>query len=519
MAITKSNIIVSGYGATLLCTAADDCLTIGTIGGSATAVFGVVVEGLSMEPTSGSAGHSAIRDNAQGTILRDIGSVTNYALYPSYPGFNHFFENDNDQSESIEHAYLNGNYLVCNSTFCGSTLWEPGPVSTNAGITWLSDFNFDPDCWGNGIDWLDGNDFHMKGGVIQGFNQFAVRVAGGITNKYDSEQVHIEQGNCSNPLGNVGQAALILINATMSWHGGQLGAGLPQFPQAGTTGSTNYGYYIVGYGTAAGSSGYTSPLPAGFLTNGNATISSTNNVTVTWNDFGATSYDVLRYPRTYPGTPPSGTGNWAVATSLAESSVCTGGVCTFVDTVTSPSSYTIHMGGGYGPSVALWPGAVVVNCGASYYGDALSQGGDFINPCVNQVGAVTVFGQVTSYEYDPEPLSPQPVLNASFPYSLPANIPITVATGSTSMGTPTINAGTCASPVSITSGNAANVLSTDVVEASFNSNPTSTVGFEPGAMLSIIPYAGSGSVNFIMCNNTSSQIVAGAVTLNWRVTR
>jgi hypothetical protein len=63
------------------------------------------------------------------------------------------------------------------------------------------------------------------------------------------------------------------------------------------------------------------------------------------------------------------------------------------------------------------------------------------------------------------------------------------------------------------------VVSTDVVEASFNSNPTSTVGFEPGAMLSIIPYAGSGSVNFIMCNNTSSQIVAGAVTLNWRVTR
>ena len=419
LAITKSNITVHGLGASLLCSVSDDCLTIGTIGGSATAVSGVTIEGLAMEPTANSAGHSAIRDNAQGTLIQDITSVTNFAEYPSYPGFNHFIENDNDQAETVRHVWVNGYYLVCNSTFCGSTLWEPGPVGTNAGITFLSDFNFDPECSGNGIDWQDGNDLHMKGGVIQGFNQYAVRILGGITRKYNAEQVHVEQGNCSNPLGNLGQAALIAMSADVSWFGGQLGAGLPIFPQAGTTGSTNYGYYIVGH--ASYGNGVTNPIPIGYLTNGNATVNGTNEITTTWNDFqGAAcptcTYDLLRYQATSPRSAPTGTGNWAVFTGQAESSLCSNGVCTFVDNVTSPASYTVvgqAQGYGYVPFLSLWPGAVVLS-NASYYGDALSQGGDFINPQIPYGGgAVTVFGQTTSYGADPEPFSPQPVTNVS----------------------------------------------------------------------------------------------------------
>ena len=99
-----------------------------------------------------------------------------------------------------------------------------------------------------------------------------------------------------------------------------------------------------------------------------------------------------------------------------------------------------------------------------------------------------------------------------------STLPITVATGSTSMGTSQINSGSCASPVSVT---AANVVATDVIEASFNGNPTGVVGYQASTngMLAIIPYPGSGSVNFVVCNNTNFNITPGVVTLNWRVTR
>ena len=763
LAITQSNVLVSGYGATLLCNVNDDCVTLGSLS-NALANWGIVIEGLAIEPGTGSAGHSAIRDNAQGTVIRDITNITNYSMYPSYPGFNHFFENDNDQSESIEHNWLNGNYLVCNSTYCGSTLWEPGPLSTNAGITFLSDFNFDPECSGNGIDWQDGNDLHMKGGVIQGFNQYAVRVFGGITNKYDSEQVHIEQGNCSNPLGNISVGALILGNATMSWHGGQLGAGLPVFTHTGSGSGNNFQWYIVGKN---GSGQVTAPMAAGYNTNSAAGASDSN--AVQWPHYGATSYTVLRQSAWGITTPaPFGTGNWAVAVDLAASSACNAnGLCSFTDNVASPSSYTVTGNTGYNPLIGLWPGSVILSEGASYNGDALSTGGSFISPGGS---TATLSGGSTSFYYqEPSPFSPGVTINApgmgiygqpfnatvlpgnytpagmqtkgainlgnyastysgggptdlftfldsnpaktaayanqhpsydigdtaagldatgftlrapaaitqyigslpdnqswlerllpaikvfrvplgSFSVSqlstisyhiqsdvgtggtlspntqycyritsldnlgettadsevctttandgnsthqieldwqrafaspgtvgfkiygrtsgaeqyiattpgvinggntgyyywrdtgsvapigaLPSanttgkisatNVPLTgtlattIATGSTSLGTPTINAGQCASPVSVTTGTAANVLSTDVIEASFNGNPTGVVGYEPGAMLAIIPYPGSGSVNFVVCNNTSSNITAGAVTLNWRVTR
>jgi hypothetical protein len=762
LAITQSNVLVSGYGATLLCNVNDDCVTLGNLS-NASAASGIVVRGLAIEPGTGSGGHSAIRDNAQGTLIEDIGAVTNYSEYPSYPGFNHFIENDNDQAETVRHVWVNGNYLACNSTFCGSTLWEPGPLSTNAGITFLSDFNFDPECSGNGIDWQDGNDLHMKGGVIQGFNQYAARVYGGITNKFNSEQVHIEQGNCSNPLGNVSQAALILVNATMSWQGGQLGAGLPAFTHTGSGSGNNFQYWIVGK-NAAGA--VTAPMSAGYATN--SAVGSSDSIAVNWPGFGATSYTVLRQSAWGITTPaPFGTGNWAVATDLAASSVCSSaGLCSFADNVVTPSSYTVTGNTGYNPGIGMWPGAVVLSEGASYSGDALSVGGIFVSPGGST--ATLSGGSVPFYYQDPEPFSPGITINAAgmttlyqpfnaqlFPgnytaagmqtkgginlgnYSstfgggptdletyndsnpvktaaylnghppydandtaacldatgfcqrapnaitqyigslpdnqswlerlLPAikvfkvplgsfsvsqlspisyhiqsdvgtggtigpnvqccyritsidnlgettadgevctttandgnsthqieldwqrafaspgtigfkiygrtsgaeryiattlgvinggnvgyyywrdtgsvapsgalpsgnttgkisatNVPLTgtlattIATGSTSLGTPTINAGQCTSPVSVTTGSAANVLSTDVIEASFNSSPIGVVGFEPGAMLAIIPYPGSGSVNFVVCNNTSSNITAGAVTLNWRVTR
>jgi hypothetical protein len=409
VAITISQVLVSGYGATLLCNVNDDCMTLGSLSNS-TANYNIVVKGLNFEPGTGSAGHSAIRDNSQGSLIEDIGNVVNWSEWPSFPGFSHFIEIDNDQSGTVRHIYTSGYYLNCDATFCGSTLWEPGPLSTNAGITYLSDFNFAPMCSGNGIDFHSGNDLHINGGVIQGYNQYAMRIEGGITRNFNINQVHAEIGACTNPLGNVGIASLIGIGANISNFGGQQGGGVPRFPQAGTPANVYYGYYIIG----SNGSGTTTPISAGFLTNGNATVNSTNHITVTWADFEqghpAYTYRVLRQIEGALGitTPaPYGTGNWDVSGALTEASTCTAGLCTFVDTTTSPASYTVSSAGGYSPTLDFWGGAVVLSAGASYYGDGLPLGGIFVTPDPPSPGRINILGGPPSaYYQDLEPFSP-----------------------------------------------------------------------------------------------------------------
>lgn len=94
----------------------------------------------------------------------------------------------------------------------------------------------------------------------------------------------------------------------------------------------------------------------------------------------------------------------------------------------------------------------------------------------------------------------------------------TIASGTSAMGTGAISSATCATVVTTT---ATNTATTDVVMASFNSDPTAVTGYVPltTGMLTIIAYPTSGNVNFKVCNNTSSSITPGAITLNWRVLR
>ncbi len=79
-----------------------------------------------------------------------------------------------------------------------------------------------------------------------------------------------------------------------------------------------------------------------------------------------------------------------------------------------------------------------------------------------------------------------------------------------------IAAGACATTVTVAS---ASVVTTDVIAVGFNSDPTSTTGYIPGAMLTIVPYPTAGNVNFKLCNNTASSITPTAITINWRVNR
>lgn len=94
----------------------------------------------------------------------------------------------------------------------------------------------------------------------------------------------------------------------------------------------------------------------------------------------------------------------------------------------------------------------------------------------------------------------------------------TIASGTSALGTGAISSATCATVVTTA---ATNTATTDVVLASFNGDPTGVTGYIPATsgMLTIISYPTSGNVNFKVCNNTSSSITPGAITLNWRVVR
>lgn len=95
---------------------------------------------------------------------------------------------------------------------------------------------------------------------------------------------------------------------------------------------------------------------------------------------------------------------------------------------------------------------------------------------------------------------------------------VTVATGTKALATGAIGSATCSSAQTDTATGAA---TTDVVDAAFASDPTAVTGYTPltTGMLTIIAYATSNTVNFKVCNNTSSSITPGAISLNWRVRR
>ncbi|MGD0500046.1 MAG: hypothetical protein ABSC23_16600 [Bryobacteraceae bacterium] len=99
-----------------------------------------------------------------------------------------------------------------------------------------------------------------------------------------------------------------------------------------------------------------------------------------------------------------------------------------------------------------------------------------------------------------------------------ATLSITVASGTAALGTGAISSGACAAAVTVS---ASGVSTTDVIQASFNGDPTAIVGYVPSTsgMLTIIPYPTAGNVNFKVCNNSSAAITPGSITLNWRVTR
>jgi hypothetical protein len=90
--------------------------------------------------------------------------------------------------------------------------------------------------------------------------------------------------------------------------------------------------------------------------------------------------------------------------------------------------------------------------------------------------------------------------------------------GTSALGTSAISSAACATAVTTA---ATGTATTDVIQWGFNGDPTAVTGYVPlvAGMLTIIAYPSANNVNFKVCNNTSSSVTPGAITLNWRVVR
>ncbi len=86
------------------------------------------------------------------------------------------------------------------------------------------------------------------------------------------------------------------------------------------------------------------------------------------------------------------------------------------------------------------------------------------------------------------------------------------------LATGAISSATCTAAQTAT---ATGTLTTDVIQASFNGDPTGVTGYVPltAGMLTIIVYPTADTFNAKVCNNTTGSITPGAITLNWRVDR
>lgn len=299
---------------------------------------------------------AAIEVNAQHTVLDGITLASNGSNR-----FHEFIVADNDQAFQVNALDADGNGTRCDSTFCGSMIYGPGPFATNAAVIWVTNSNISTQCNGNGIDNHAGNTLRVSNSVVQGYAQYGIRNTtdrGGYGPATQLDDTYMEVGSCSNPWGTVGQAGLALISANGHIRGGEGPTG--KAPQFANTGSTRYNYFVVAHDST---NGVTAPLYAGYaLTNGSG------NIGVSWPKVygtGTVTYDILRTSGTTTAAPyTSGCGGGtptacgSVATAQAQ---CTDIVCTYTDTASgSTTSATIARAQFY-PYLPFWNGGAMIS--------------------------------------------------------------------------------------------------------------------------------------------------------------
>jgi hypothetical protein len=367
LSIRMSNVTITASGASLTCAVQDTCVMVGDPANS-NLFSDITIIGL--KPGAGIPGgtFSAIEDNAEKTRLVSISPGAHSA---SGASFGHLIQVDNDQAALIDGLDTNGagQWGRCDSTFCSSAIYGPGPFGTNAGVLWVQNSNLSFFCNANGIDNQDENTLHVSNTVVEGYAEFGIR--GNVVYTTESsvqlDNVYEEVGNCTSPLG-TGEAGLIAQGGGVKISGGVGPQG--KLPQFANNGSTQYLYYAVIHDVTTN----TVSAPYAF---GTALSDGSSSINLSWpcvkSGTDAISYDILRDTPPAPVVVPYGPGNYAVAIGVPQG---VGPTCTTVDTNAPLQPYSVA-DATFSPLLFFWPGNLILSKGAvayvdSYFGGALS---------------------------------------------------------------------------------------------------------------------------------------------------
>ena len=367
----------------------------------------ISLQNVSFQPTNFAAhGSGGTISNGVGPYLEDNislnGRMTDVRIAHQSGGYQgNGIQIDSDQAAVISNFNddtSNGG-VRSDIDFQGAPIFSPGPDSLYGAIAYITGSNIAGG--GYSINWLSGNDLVATGNIFQDASVAFIRLGtkrGGF-GTFRIRDNHFEgSGNAPwgvpvgvpdmiqlgglSPLmatGNIGRGAPV---------GGNNSAAFPLYLNVGGSTATQY-YYLAAHNNSitapanctTGGDCITVPTPIGCA---QVTDPSANNVPVQflgWGvgeyvapDTGISSYDLLAVSSNQtvcgilPPAPPSGTGNFAVATGVTPGSICDiHDLCTITDNVApgSRASYTVT---GYPTPGKSWAALDMFGEGEVYLG-------------------------------------------------------------------------------------------------------------------------------------------------------
>lgn len=335
--------------------------------------------------------NAATEDYSQQIVYRDVAISTDGTNY-----FNWGIVIDNDQEAKIDGFFPQK--LKCTSTnFCGAAIYGRGDQGL-APVLNIEHATISPQCHGNGIRDAAGNTLHIAHSVVQGFNQYGIYYRGGLQG-LTIESVYEESGICLNPSYNpsypagtlVAQAGVITgsnvtflsddpIDGVTPGYGSIAGFPVVQ------SGDKVYHYYVV-----IESGTYPSATSYGmyYIGDSAATLGGLgNNVVVYWpqpnlSNISNVTYDLLA---STASTPPviGSEATIAVATGIrCSGNLVNAGVCTYTDTQSARSSYTLRALSN-APTFNFWPGGIVLSGDATATVNKCGQNALWVTPSYMQ---------------------------------------------------------------------------------------------------------------------------------------